>query len=542
MTDAPSGRAQTGDTEPAGRNPLAWAGRLGAPVVAIAVYWALPASGGLSHEARAVAAVGVLMAILWMTEAMPLPITSLLPIVLFPLLGVCSIGDAAAPYADKVIYLFMGGFMIALAMERWGLHKRIAMITVLAVGVKPARLVAGFMIATAFLSMWMSNTATTVMMLPIGLSVITLTMERLRVAGHELAFHPDGSERPATGDGALPFATCLMLGIAYAASIGGLGTLIGTPPNLFLVGFLEKTYGVTIGFGQWMLMAVPLVIVFLAIAWFVLTKVIYRIRLGSLPGGRAIIVDELRALGPTARAEWILLAVFALTASLWIFRGPLSGWSAFTRVVPFFPRLTDEAIALGAALLLFAIPVRPREGVFMLDWRTAERLPWGVLLLFGGGLSLASAVKSSGLDAWIGGNAAALGALPTLGLVIGVTAVVIFLTELTSNTATATTFLPILGGVAIGLGIDPRLLVVPAALAASCAFMLPVATPPNAIVFGTGHVTMRQMVRAGFVLNLIGVALIVVTVYALAPWVLGVRLHGPPDGAPAPAAAPAASP
>ncbi|TVQ64323.1 MAG: DASS family sodium-coupled anion symporter [Phycisphaerales bacterium] len=520
---------------------MAWVGRIGAPILALAVYWLLPGAqpwpgaevdpGALSDAGRAVAAVGVLMAVLWVTEALPLPATALLPLVLFPVLGVMSPAAAASPFADRVIFLFMGGFMLALAMERWGLHRRIALATVLLVGTRPPMLIGGFMLATAVLSMWMSNTATTVMMLPIGVSIIGLTLERLREAEHEFAFDADGNPRPLTGAGSLRFATCLMLGIAYAASIGGVGTLIGTPPNAFLAGFVREAYGVDIGFGQWMLVGVPLALVMLFITWLLLTRVLYPTRIKELPGGRELIRDELRKLGPVSRAEWTVMGVFVFTALSWVLREPLTRWAWLADRAPGIRSVDDAAIAIVAAILLFAIPVNARKGVFTLNWESAVRLPWGVLLLFGGGLSLAAAVRATGVDAWIGHHVGALDTVPIIALVLIVIAVVIFLTELTSNTATAATFLPVLGGVALGIGADPLLLIVPAALAASCAFMMPVATPPNAIVFGSGHVTIGQMVRAGFWLNLISIMLITAATYALGAWALGITIGVSPVNA-----------
>jgi solute carrier family 13 (sodium-dependent dicarboxylate transporter), member 2/3/5 len=447
------------------------------------------------------------MAMLWMTEALPLPATALLPVVLFPVSGVLSIAEATAPYANDVIFLFMGGFMLALAVERWGLHRRLALHIVLVVGTRPVRLVGGFMLATAFLSMWISNTATTVMMLPLGASIVVLVTQRAA---------------PSMDDTQSRFAICLMLGIAYAASIGSLGTLVGTPPNLFLRGFLSETYGIEIGFGQWMLLGVPIAMTFLVIAWLLLTQIIYPPEIADIPGGRALIREELAHLGRVSRGEWTVLCVFISTALAWIFREPVGNWALLVDRIPVVTRLTDSGIAIAAALLLFAIPVNARRGEFALDWDNALRLPWGVLILFGGGLSLATAVQTSGLAVWIGNQVGGLDALPTVLLVTLVIATVVFLTELTSNTATSATFLPILGGVALGIGKDPLLLMVPTALAATCAFMMPVATPPNAIVFGSGHVSIAQMVRAGIVLNAIAIVLILGVTYSLASWALGI--------------------
>jgi solute carrier family 13 (sodium-dependent dicarboxylate transporter), member 2/3/5 len=487
---------------------------------ALIVYTVLPSdSDDLTAAARATAAIGVLMAIWWMSEALPLAVTALVPIVLLPLANVVSIGEATAPYASDVIFLFMGGFMLALAMERSGLHRRIALRIVLIVGVYPTRLVGGFMLATAFLSMWISNTAATVMMLPIGVSIILLLDSSISPdkdeADEELSMeevHPDTRS----------FATGLMLGIAYAASIGSIATPIGTPPNLFMIGFLESSYDIEIGFGQWMAFGLPLALVFLPIAWLLLTRVLYRPAFSDIEGGRELIQGEVAELGPVSRNERLVMIIFGGAAVAWILRDPISSWDWLVERLPWVANLSDAGIAIAAAILLFAIPYDLKTGETSLDWETAKGLPWQVLLLFGGGLSLATAVQTSGLDLWIGEQLDALAALPILLLILGITAVVVGLTELTSNTATAATFLPILGGLAVVNGIDPLILVVPAALAGTCAFMLPVATPPNAIVFGSGHVTIGQMVRAGIVLNLIAVLLIALAMYLLAPWTLGI--------------------
>ncbi len=457
----------------------------------------LPAPEGMSVAAWRTAAAGLLMATWWVTEAIPIPATALLPLALFPLLGVAPIGDAAAPYANPIIFLFLGGFVIAAGMQRWNLHRRIALSVVQALGTRPHRLVLGFMVATAFLSMWVSNTATAVMMMPIGLSVIALVAPR------------DDTGMP----GQLNFGTGLMLGIAYAASVGGLATLIGTPPNALLAGYMETTYGVEIGFARWMLVGLPIVVVTLPLVWLLLTRVSFPIRIREIPGGRAAIRGRLDELGPFSPPERRVAVVFAATALAWICRPILDD------VVP---GLNDAGIAIAAALALFLIPAGARSGAapvaddraFIMDWETAETLPWGVLLLFGGGLSLAAAVSDTGLAEWIGEALSALDAWPTLLLVAAVTAVVILLTELTSNTATTAALLPVLGPLAVTLGDHPLMLAAPAALAASCAFMLPVATPPNAIVYGSGYVTIPQMVRAGGWLNLLFVVVITAVSYA----------------------------
>jgi sodium-dependent dicarboxylate transporter 2/3/5 len=478
-------------------------GLFAGPILLI-VFLALPGPAGMSPGAWRTAAVGILMATWWVTEAIPIPATALVPLALFPVLGVAGIRDTAAPYANPIIFLFLGGFMIALAMQRWGLHRRIALTVVQALGTRPNRLVLGFMVATAFLSMWVSNTATAVMMLPIGLSVIGLVA-------------PDADLEPDTPG--LPdrtnFGTALMLGIAYAASLGGLGTLIGTPPNALLAGFLETSYGYEIGFARWMLVGLPLAMVALPVAWWVLTRVAFPVRIGEIPGGRAMIRDRLRELGPLSRGERRVAVVFGTTAAAWVVRPLLDDW---------VPGLSDAGIAMLAALSLFLIPVDRGRGQFTLHWDDTAELPWGVLILFGGGLSLAAAVTATGLAEWIGTALSGLETWPTVLLVVTVTAVIVFLTELTSNTATAAAFLPILGPLAVALGENPLLLAVPAALGASCAFMMPVATPPNAIIYGSGYVTIPQMARAGLVLNLILIALITLAAYAILITAFGVEL------------------
>ena len=491
---------------------LAIAGRYLGPVLALIVYFVLPGGeAGLSSAGKATAAVGVLMAIWWVTEALPLPATSLLPLALFPITGVLSMEDAAAPYANDLIFLFMGGFMLALAMQRWGLHRRIALLTVRAVGTTPTRMIGGFMVASAFLSMWVSNTATTVMMLPIGLAVLKLVYERVEGQSSD--------EDSLTGSGAPAFSTALMLGIAYAASIGSLGTIIGTPPNTFLIAYLQEDHGIDIGFGQWMLFATPMAVVFLGLAWLMLTRVLYPPAMDEIPGGRELIDEELGKMGPMSRGEKVVLGVFVTTALLWISRSLfLQDLFAGTTL----EGIDDAAIAIGAAIVLFAWPIDRKHGVFALDWDTAKQLPWGILLLFGGGLALAAGVGENGVDKFIGQQVEALGGIPVYLLIASTVLIVIVLTELTSNTATTAAVVPILGGVAVGLGYGPMMLVVPAALAATCAFMLPVATPPNAIVFGSGYITIKQMVYAGVLFNVVGLALITGIVLLLAGPVLGV--------------------
>ncbi len=458
----------------------------------------LPAPEGLDLAAWRTAAVGLLMALWWITEALPIAVTALVPLVLFPLLGIAGIGDAAPPYANPLIFLFMGGFIIAEAMQAWRLHRRIALGIVRGVGVQPTSIIVGFILASAFLSMWVSNTATALMMLPIGLSIIDLAQDRLEERGEEMPPH---------------FGLVLVLCIAYACNIGGMGTLIGTPPNAVLAGFVSESYGVEVGFAQWMMVGLPLVVVALPLLYVVLTWV-YPIELEQLPGGAQIIEEEREKLGAISVAETRVAIVFGLTAVLWMTRPLLSN------VVP---GLSDAGIAIGAGVVLFMLPAGTEDRA-LLTWEEAERLPWGVLILFGGGLSLASAISDTGLAEWIGEGVNALGGWPILLVIVSTVALIVLLTEITSNTATTAAFLPILGAVAVGFGENPFLLTVPATLGASCAFMLPVATPPNAIVYGSGQLSIPQMSRVGVWLNLVFIVVVTLVAYSLLGVAFGVEL------------------
>ena len=525
-------RNETADIEDAATGAAVGRPRIGlwlGPLLGVAIYLLVPSlseeaagetAASLSHSGRAVLSVAVLMAVLWVTEALPIAVTALIPIVLFPLLtrGEISVSDSTAPYAHELIFLFLGGFVLAQAMQRWGLHRRIALNTIRLVGTRPAAVVGGFMIATAFLSMWVSNTATVVMMLPIALSVIELVRRELG-RSDETAVQAQA--------GSFHFAICLLLGTAYAASIGGIGTLIGTPPNALLAAYLADQFDIEISFVRWMAVGLPLVIVFLPITWLVLTKIVFPIRLREIPGGRGLFRDQLSALGPMSRPEFLVLIVFVLTAVAWVTRPLLLNYltSRDAAGVSSSPPITDAGIAITAAIVLFAIPVDARRGVFLMSWKDAAKLPWGILILFGGGLSLASALTNTGVTEYIGRLVTGFKDPPIFLLILAVTVAIVFLTELTSNTATTAAFLPILGAVAVGLGISPLLLVVPAAIAASCAFMMPVATPPNAIVFSSGEITIPQMCKAGLWLNFIGIALVVGLMYAVATRVLTFDMH-----------------
>jgi sodium-dependent dicarboxylate transporter 2/3/5 len=448
-----------------------------------AVMLLLPTPEGMSPVAQRLAAVTLLMATWWISEALPIAATALLPIVLFPLLGIMPTAQTTSAYANPMIYLFLGGFLIAMAMQKWALHQRIALHTIRLVGTSPRRIILGFMLATAFLSMWISNTATTMMLLPIGLAVIA---------------HRQSSEEGGNENGS--FATALMLGIAYSASIGGVATLIGTPPNAILAGVLREQSGITLGFAQWMLFATPLSLLMLAITWLYLTRIVYRGTNREVASDRILLRQQLLGLGPIGTEERRVLAIFCLVAGAWVTRGLLD--------LPWLRGMEDAGIAIAGALLLFIIPAGPDKGGRLLDWPSAVKLPWEILLLFGGGFSLAAAFVHSGLTAWLVAQLGLLQGVPVWWLVVAVVLLIIFLTEVTSNTATATIVLPLMGALAAAMELAPTLLMIPAAIAASYAFMLPVATPPNAIVFGGGHVTIAQMARAGIWLNLVAVILI----------------------------------
>jgi len=459
---------------------------------------------GVPEPVRRMMAAAVLMAVWWVSEAIPLAATSLLPMVLFPFLGIGSAAQAAAPYANHLIYLFLGGFMLAQAMQRWGLHRRLALHIVSFVGTSPSRVVLGFMCASAFVSMWVSNTATTAMMMPIGLAVIQQVAETVRESGSDVDVAP----------GRFHFGIDLMLGIAYAASIGGIGTLIGTPPNVLLAGTLEETYGIQISFLRWLAFGAPFVILFVPLTWLWLTRAAYPIRISALPGGKELIKEHIRKLGPMGTGERRTAYIFALTAAAWMFR-PL-----WTRFIPNGEMVTDSTIAMTAAVMLFLLPAGSGERV--LNWPWASKLPWDVLLLFGGGFSLASGFERSGLSRWVGDQLTHFADAPLPLFIMTIVAVIIVLTEFASNTASTAMSLPILGATATGMGLSPLLLTIPAAVAASCAFMMPAATPPNAIVFGTGYLTIPQMVKAGFAIVLIASVLITFFTFVLIRPLFGV--------------------
>jgi sodium-dependent dicarboxylate transporter 2/3/5 len=456
------------------------------PAIALTML-AIGPMGGMRETAWRTAALGILMAYWWVTEAVPIAATALLPLLFLPLLGVLNINAAAAPYANPVIYLFFGGFILAAAFERCGLHRRLALALLAAVGTKPDRIIAGFMIAGAFISLWVSNTAATLMMLPLANSI-------LKRGEHE------GTALPAT-----QFEKALLLAIAYAATIGGFGTPIGSPPNALMTGFLAQTHGIRVRFLDYMLFGVPLVLVALPLTWLVLTRVVFKVGHDSSIIDTAALERERSAQGPMSRTEKFVAIVGACTALAWMTQPLLARVSS---------GISEAGISVACAVVLLIVPL-DRAGHRAITWDEAERIPWGVLVLFGGGLSLAAAIQSGGLATWIGESVSGLRSLPPLLLVLMVTAVITFLTEFTSNTATAAAFLPIASSLAIGAGMPPLMLLIAAGLAASNGFMLPVGTPPNAIAFASGRLTVPEMARAGFLIDVIFIVLITIVAYFL---------------------------
>ena len=504
---------------------VARAGLVAGPLLALLLYFALPpdylgASGEtvpLTHQARATLAMMVWMATWWMTEAAEIEITSLLPIAVFPLLGVMELGKTTANYGADVIFLFLGGFVLAIAIQRWGLDRRIAFLTLGLVGTRSSAIVAGIMGATAFLSMWVSNTATAAMMVPIALSVIDLAL--VRRTGKTLAEH---GGIPQEDVDVRNLALALLLGVAYAASIGGLGTIVGSPPNGIAVRFYAQTYGIQVSFARWMLVGVPTMLLFLPLAWFLNTRLLFPTGLREIEGGREWIRAERAKLGPLNRGERVTLAVFATAVFFWVFRGVLAKVE-IAGGMP-FAALSDAGIAVTAAIALFLIPVDRARKLYVIDWPAAVKLPWGVLVLFGGGLALAAATEANGVAEYLGGLARGVAGWPVAVVVVAIITLMVFMSELTSNTAQVATMLPILAALAPVLGVPPALLVLPATIAASCAFMMPVGTPPNAIVFGTGLVRLPQMIKAGFCLNIAGIILITgITYLLIAPMILAGR-------------------
>jgi sodium-dependent dicarboxylate transporter 2/3/5 len=448
------------------------------------------------------AAVAVLMAVWWITEAIPIAATALVPIVLFPLLGIMKGREVAPLYFNYIIFLFIGGFIVALAMQKWNLHRRIALKIILLMGTSPKGVILGFMAATAFLSMWISNTATTMMMIPIAMAVLDKLEDNFGV------------------ESVNRFAIGLLIGIAYSASIGGIATLIGTPPNLAFVQILKITFpeAPDISFAGWILFGLPFSLIFLLITWRLLV-LMFVPRKVSFRADPAIFREEYTRLGKMKFEEKVVLMAFSALAFLWIFRKsiPIGNFSipGWSELMPEPGFIDDGTVAILVAMLLFLIPARGKGRGRLMDWKTARKLPWGIVILFGGGFALAGGLKDSGLSAWLGGQLTGFSHFPWLLIIAAVCLLMTFLTELTSNTATTQMILPILASLSAAVNVNPLLLMIPATLSASCAFMLPVATPPNAIVFGSGRISINQMARAGVILNFVGVLLITLLIYTL---------------------------
>lgn len=478
-------------TAPTSAQRLTSRAGLAGGVLAFAAMLAVAPPAGMKVEAWRTAAVATLMAIWWITEALPIGATAFVPLVAFPLLGIAPMAAAAAPYANPIIFLFLGGFLLATAFQRCGLHRRVALAIISAVGTRPDRLVLGFLTATAAISLWVSNTATAAMVLPLAAPVIAL------VCG-------EGERRTESS-----FEPALLLALAYGASLGGIGTLIGTPPNALFAGFMAETHGMRVSFVRWMMIGVPIVIVSIPITWLLLTRVSLKVSRTPNEATARTVAEQRRALGPISRGEKVVGTVVALAAAAWMLQPLLA------RVVP---GISDAGIAMTAALALFIVPIAP--GKPALDWESAEAMPWGVLILFGGGLSLADAVQNTGFATWLGTELELLKAVPLIVVIFAVTTLIVLISELASNTATAAAFLPLVASLATAIGADPLQLTTAAVLAASCSFMLPVGTPPNAIVFGAGRITIPQMARAGLLLDIVMIILITLVAYWFAVPVL----------------------
>ena len=471
----------------------------------------LPLPAGMPPAALRVGAIASLMAVWWLTEAIPIPATALLPLALFPLLGITDSKQASAPYANHLIFLFLGGFFIAIAMEKWNLHKRIALRIIDLVGTSPNRIILGFMISTAFLSMWISNTATAMMMVPVGMAIIKQSTDLIKKN------NPNNID---TTPEKFNFGTALMLSIAFSASIGGVATIIGTPPNTILVGLIESMYHKEIAFSDWMLIGVPLAAIMLIVTWVYLTRFALKPEISELPGGKDTIKKGIKELGKITSAERKVLFVFIFVAVSWIVRGFIKSGSQM---------MHDSTIAIIGAIMLFMIPVDFKKGLFILDWESAKKAPWDIIILFGGGLSLAEGFIKSGLAKWIGSQMGSLQGVSFVILIIVVVIIAMLLTEVTSNTATSAMLIPVMGSIAVGMAIHPYGPMIAVCIASSYAFMLPVATPPNAVVFGSKYITIPTMAKVGVILDIIGLIFIVITVNYLIPLAWGIDLLSLPS-------------
>ena len=472
------------------------------PIVAIAVYFMLPdtytnalgETQPFSHAAKACLAVVVLMGIYWFTEAIPIAATAIIPVAVFPILGIASLKDTCIPYGSSTIFLFLGGFLLAAGIQRWNLDRRLALYTIRIMGTKPQQISAGMMIATALLAMWVSNTATAAMMVPIVSAVLRLFQTECH-----------GGMRSNRKEH--NFAICMLLCVAYGASIGGMGTVLGSPPNGIFVRFMEHTYNLEVSVMDWMKLGLPLMLTLLPLTWLLLNKVLYRNQIDEIPGGREWINSEIRKLGAMSRGEKLVLGIFLVTVILWI-SSPYIKMIALSDGTRPFAGISDASIAIFGGLLLFLMPLNLKMNQRTLTWEQCRQLPLGLLLLFGGGLSMASAISKTGCDGLLSAQAAALAGMPGFIVILGITALVVFATEITSNTALAATMIPLLSVAAKPIGIAPEILLLATTFGASAAFMMPVATPPNAIVFSTGHIRIGEMIRAGFWLNLIAILVI----------------------------------
>ena len=471
------------------------------PIAFLLIYFFVQ-SDGLSEEARAMLALTAWMAIWWISEALPIAATAILPLIFMPLLNILQIEDVSSNYMHPTVMLYMGGFLLATAIEKWSLHRRIALNIVNLIGTDLRMIVLGFIVATGFISMWISNSATALMMLPIGLAVVNQLKTQLAKSDQLVSEN---------------FGKNIMLGIAYSASIGGLGTMIGTPTNLVFAGVIEELYDYKLGFIQWMMFGVPLVIALILICWFYLVNFGNKLPKNfSLPDGKSIIGTQLKSLGKITFEEKTVLIVFGLVCLGWVIRGFV--------LDQLIPGIDDTIIVLIGVVLVFMLP-SSTPGERILDWKTAERIPWGVLILFGGGLALAEGFKVTGLADWIGSGFSMIEGISFFLLILIIVASVVFLSEVTSNVATASMILPILASVALKFDLNPLGIMVAATIAASCAFMLPVGTPPNAVVFASGFLQIRDMVKAGFWLNVISIILITLMVYFILPVIWGIDLE-----------------
>ena len=461
------------------------------PLLFLAMQFFSPPAG-MSESAYSLLSITLWMALWWVTESVPIAITALLPIILFPMTGAVDLQTTTASYGHKYIFLYMGGFMLAIAIEKWNLHKRIALNIIKIIGTNISKIILGFMVATAFLSMWISNTATAVMMLPIAMSIVA-----------QLQDNPNTEKNEN-----LIFGKALMLSIAYSASIGGMATLIGTPPNLVFAGYVEETYGIEITFLQWLKFGVPIATPLLVIAWLYLTKFAFKFKQKEFPGGKEEINRLLVLIGPMKREEKLVSAIFVLTAFCWITRSFI--------LQEFFPFIDDTIIAMTAGILLFVVPASDFKKR-LITWEDAVKLPWGIILLFGGGMALAAGFQITGLASWLGAQMSIFQGLSVLVLVFVIITLVNFFTEFTSNLATTAMLLPILAPIAISLNINPYMLMVACTIAASCAFMMPVATPPNAVVFGSGYLRIPDMIKSGIWMNIISILFLTLMVYYFLP-------------------------